>query len=137
MRPTRRQLCSLVGAMVALRTSPGGSGSRPIGKRMSIEILPTAEEAGEDSRSAFSRQLLVESCLAVAGDMECYDYQIGRLIRKVDQAVTENPAWSSDKPQLLNLVRFAATGFGGRREKVWLASFESSVDPDSPADLEE
>ena len=104
---------------------------------MNSETLPIVEEAGEDARSSFSRQLLVEACLAVAGDMECYDYQIGRLIRKVDQAMTENRSWTGDKPQLMNLVRFAATGFGGRREKVWLASFESSVDPDSPVEPDE
>ena len=104
---------------------------------MSSETLPIVEETGEDSRSTFSRQLLVEACLAVAGDMECYDYQIGRLIRKVDQAVVENRSWSRDKTQLMNLVRFAATGFGGRREKVWLASFESSLDPESSTELEE
>ena len=103
---------------------------------MSSETLSVIEEAGEDSRSAFTRQLLVEACLAVAGDMECYDYQIGRLIRKVDQTLTENPPWSEDKSHLLNLVRYAATGFGGRREKVWLASFESSLDPESPLELE-
>ena len=104
---------------------------------MSSETLPIVEEAGEDARSSFSRQLLVEACLAVAGDMECYDYQIGRLIRKVDQAVTENRSWTGGKPQLMNLVRFAATGFGGRREKVWLASFESSLDPEAPVDFDE
>jgi hypothetical protein len=104
---------------------------------MNSETLPIVEETAEDPRSAFSRQLLVEACLAVAGDMECYDYQIGRLIRKVDQVVIENRSWSADKPQLMNLVRFAATGFGGRREKVWLASFESSLDPDAPAEFEE
>ena len=97
--------------------------------------MPMIEEAGQDARTVFRRQILVEACLAVAGDMECYDYQIGRLIRKVEQAVVENRSWSSDRPQLLNLVRFAATGFGGRREKVWLASFESSLHPDLPTDL--
>ena len=102
---------------------------------MSSETLSMLEETGEDSRSVLQRQLLVEACLAVAGDMECYDYQIGRLIRKVDQVVVENPAWSEDKPTLLNLIRFAATGFGGRREKVWLASFESSLDPESPCEM--
>jgi hypothetical protein len=101
---------------------------------MSSEILSVREEASEDAREGFRRQLLVEACLAVAGDMECYDYQIGRLIRKVDQAVIENPAWSEDKPHLFSLIRFAATGFGGRREKVWLASFESSLDPESPSE---
>jgi len=104
---------------------------------MNSETMPIVEETAEDPRSAFSRQLLVEACLAVAGDMECYDYQIGRLIRKVEQAVVENRSWSADRPQLMNLVRFAATGFGGRREKVWLASFESSLDPESPAEFEE
>ena len=68
--------------------------------------------------------------------MECYDYQIGRLIRKVEQAIIENASWDSDKQQLLSLVRFAATGFGGRREKVWLASFESILDPESPVETE-
>jgi hypothetical protein len=104
---------------------------------MSSETLPVIESTGGDSKTAFGHQLLVEACLAVAGDMECYDYQIGRLIRKVDQAVEENPAWNPDRPRLLNLVRFAATGFGGRREKVWLASFESSLDPESPERFEE
>jgi hypothetical protein len=104
---------------------------------MSSETLPILEEAGEDARSAIRRQLLVEACLAVAGDMECYDYQIGRLIRKVDSAVIENPTWSDDRQHLLDLIRFAATGFGGRREKVWLASFESSLDPDSACDAGE
>jgi hypothetical protein len=102
---------------------------------MNAEMMSMLEETGEDARSALHRQLLVEACLAVAGDMECYDYQIGRLIRKVDQVVVENPAWSGDRPRLLKLIRFAATGFGGRREKVWLASFESSLDPDSPCEL--
>jgi hypothetical protein len=100
---------------------------------MSSETLAIPEEAGENIR----HQLLVEACLAVAGDMECYDYQIGRLIRKVDQAVIENPTWSDDRQHLLDLIRFAATGFGGRREKVWLASFESSLDPDSLCELGE
>ena len=105
---------------------------------MNSEILATLEEeVGEDAASGFRRQLLVEACLAVAGDMECYDYQIGRLIRKVDQAVVENPSLAEDKQHLFNLIRFAATGFGGRRQKVWLASFESSLDPDSPTGLEE
>jgi len=104
---------------------------------MTTETLSIVEEAGEDARSTFSRQLLVEACLAVAGDMECYDYQIGRLIRKVDQAIVEHPIWTDNKPQMLNLVRFAATGFGGRREKVWLASFESSLDPELHTEFEE
>lgn len=98
---------------------------------MSSETPSILEGAGEDPRSGIRQQVLVEACLAVAGDMECYDYQIGRLIRKVDQAVVENPAWSDDRPHLLDLIRFAATGFGGRRETVWLASFESSLDPES------
>ena len=98
---------------------------------MSGEIVSTVEPAGEDFRSEFSRQLLVEACLAVAGDMECYDYQIGRLIRKVDQAIADHPTWRADRSHMLNLVRHAATGFGGRRQMVWLASFESSLDPDS------
>ena len=102
---------------------------------MSSETQSMLEETGEDTRSTLHRQLLIEACLAVAGDMECYDYQIGRLIRKVDQVVVENPTWTDERPQLLNLIRFAATGFGGRREKVWLASFESSLDPDSPCEL--
>ena len=104
---------------------------------MSSETVSILEESGEDFRAEFHRQLLVEACLAVAGDMECYDYQIGRLIRKVDQAMLENPGWSPDKSHLLNLVRYAATGFGGRREKVWLASFESSLDPELHAEFEE
>ena len=99
--------------------------------------LSALEEPTEDARSGFHRQLLVEACLAVAGDMECYDYQIGRLIRKVDQTLVENPVWGEDKPHLFNLIRFAATGFGGRREKVWLASFESSLDPDWPNEFKE
>ena len=97
---------------------------------MSSETLSIIQETSEDARSVLQRQLLSEACLAVAGDMECYDYQIGRLLRKVDQAVVENPGWSGEKSHLLNLIRYAATGFGGRREKVWLASFESSLDPD-------
>ena len=104
---------------------------------MSSETLSVIEESGEDARSGFRRQLLVEACLTVAGDMECYDYQIGRLIRKVEQALVENPAWSGDKAHLYSLIRFAATGFGGRREKVWLASFESSLDPESSLELAE
>jgi hypothetical protein len=99
--------------------------------------MPTLEPATEDARSGFHRQLLVEACLAVAGDMECYDYQIGRLIRKVDQVMGENPGWGEDRTHLFNLIRFAATGFGGRREKVWLASFESSLDPDWPSELKD
>jgi hypothetical protein len=102
---------------------------------MSSETLSVIEEVGEDSHAAFTHQLLVEACLAVAGDMECYDYQIGRLIRKVDQAIAENPVWSES--HMLNLVRYAATGFGGRREKVWLASFESSLDPEAPPEIDE
>ena len=102
---------------------------------MNSETLAPLEDSGEDVRQEFHRQLLVEGCLAVAGDMECYDYQIGRLIRKVDQAVDENPAWIQDREHLFNLIRYAATGFGGRREKVWLASFESSLDPDSATEL--
>ena len=102
---------------------------------MSSETLAALDATGEDSRPEFHRQLLVEACLAVAGDMECYDYQIGRLIRKVEQAVAETPNWTQDKAHLFNLVRYAATGFGGRREKVWLASFESSLDPDSATEL--
>jgi hypothetical protein len=101
---------------------------------MGSETLSMLEQPGEEARSTLERQLLVEACLAVAGDIECYDYQIGRLIRKVDQVVNENPAWLDNRSHLLNLVRHAATGFGGRREKVWLASFESSLDPDSPCE---
>jgi len=101
---------------------------------MSSETLSIVQETTEGACAILQRQLLAEACLAVAGDMECYDYQIGRLLRKVDQAVTENPAWCEDKSHMLNLIRFAATGFGGRREKVWLASFESSLDPDSVAE---
>ena len=97
---------------------------------MSGETLSIAEQVGQDARTIFRRQLLVEACLAVAGDMESYDYQIGRLIRKVDQALVENLTWNQDRHQLLNLVRFAATGFGGRREVVWIASFDSSLDPE-------
>ncbi len=95
------------------------------------------EETGQDALEMFRRQLLVEACLAVAGDMESYDYQIGRLLRKVEQAVVDHPAWTTGRHRLLNLVRFAATGFGGRRQKVWLASFESSVNPDLPHKIEE
>ena len=54
------------------------------GTCMSSETMPMIEEAGQDARTVFRRQILVEACLAVAGDMECYDYQIGRLIRKVE-----------------------------------------------------
>ncbi len=104
---------------------------------MSSETLSIPEEAGEDARGGFQQQLLVEACLAVAGDMECYDYQIGRLIRKIEQSVVENPSWGREKQHMLNLVRYAATGFGGRREKVWLASFDSSLDPDSPCEVAE
>jgi len=96
---------------------------------MSSEMLSIVEEAGEDARAVFQRQLLSEACLAVAGDLECYDYQIGRLIRKVEQALVEHPDWAADRRHMFSLVRCAATGFGGRREKVWLASFESSLDP--------
>ena len=102
---------------------------------MNSETLASLDETGEDACPEFHRQLLVEACLAVAGDMECYDYQIGRLIRKVDQAVDENPTWIQDKAHLFNLIRFAATGFRGRREKVWLASFESSLHPDLATEL--
>ena len=104
---------------------------------MSSETTLPALEERSDARSDFRRQVLVEACLAVAGDMECYDYQIGRLIRKVDQVMGDNPGWDEDKPHVFNLIRFAATGFGGRREKVWLASFESSVDPDWTGELNE
>jgi hypothetical protein len=98
------------------------------GETLSIPV----EETGQDALESFQRQLLVEACLAVAGDMESYDYQIGRLIRKVEQALLENVAWATDRQYLLNLVRFAAAGFGGRRETVWLASFDSSQDPELP-----
>ena len=103
---------------------------------MSGEILSIVEPTGKDERLAFREQLLVEACLAVAGDMESYDYQIGRLVRKIEQVLVEKADWSADRQQLQNLVRFAATGFGGRREKVWLASFDSSMDPDLPLELE-
>ena len=89
-------------------------------------------ETGQDALEIFRRQLLVEACLAVAGDMESYDYQIGRLIRKVDQALVETVTWTQQRRQLLNLVRYAAAGFGGRRETVWLASFDSSLEPELP-----
>ncbi len=98
------------------------------GETLSIQV----EETGQDALEMFRRQLLVEACLAVAGDMESYDYQIGRLIRKVDQALVEHAAWTLDRSRLLNLVRYAAAGFGGRRETVWLASFDSSVEPELP-----
>lgn len=97
---------------------------------MSTESLSVVEQAEDDSRSAFQQSLLSEACLAVAGDMECYDYQIGRLIRKVDQALIDHPGWGVGRDRLLNLVRCAAAGFGGRRETVWLASFESSLEPE-------
>ncbi len=97
---------------------------------MSSESLSLqVEPAEQDPQETFRRQLLVEACLAVAGDMESYDYQIGRLIRKVNQALIENVAWAHDRTYLFNLVRYAAAGFGGRRETVWLASFDSSQDP--------
>ncbi len=102
------------------------------GESLSFQV----EETGQDALEMFRRQLLVEACLAVAGDMESYDYQIGRLIRKVDQALVENVAWAHDRPQLLNLVRYAAAGFGGRRETVWLASFDSSLNPEIPLESE-
>ncbi len=95
------------------------------GESLSFQV----EQTGQDALEMFRRQLLVDSCLAVAGDMESYDYQIGRLVRKVDQALTENVAWAHGRSHLLNLVRYAAAGFGGRRETVWLASFDSSQDP--------
>ena len=100
---------------------------------MSSETLSIhVEETGPDAQEMFRRQLLVEACLAVAGDMESYDYQIGRLIRKVDQALVETVTWAQQRRQLLNLVRYAAAGFGGRRETVWLASFDSSLEPELP-----
>ncbi len=98
------------------------------GESLSFQV----EQTGQDALEIFRRQVLVEACLAVAGDMESYDYQIGRLIRKVDQALVENVAWAHHRQQLLSLVRYAATGFGGRRETVWLASFDSSLDPELP-----
>jgi hypothetical protein len=98
------------------------------GESLSLQV----ESTGPDALELFRRQLLVEACLAVAGDMESYDYQIGRLIRKVEQALVDNVAWAHDRRQLLNLVRYAAAGFGGRRETVWLASFDSSQDPEMP-----
>ena len=85
-------------------------------------------EGIEDPKEVFVRELLAEACLAVARDMECYDYQIGRLIRKVSVAIGENPAWADDEEHLLRLIRSAAAGFGGRREMVWIASFDSGVD---------
>jgi hypothetical protein len=102
---------------------------------MTTESASVVEQAEEDSRSAFQQSLLSEACLAVAGDMECYDYQIGRLIRKVDQALADHPGWGISRSQLLNLVRCAAAGFGGRRETVWLASFESSLEPEVAQEL--
>ena len=89
------------------------------------------ETADQDPRVAFGHQLLAEACLAAARDMECYDYQIGRLIRKVSTVMSENPAWAADEEHLLRLVRSAAAGLGGRRERVWIASFESGIDSDS------
>lgn len=94
----------------------------------SESTLSALEEPTEDARSGFHRQLLVEACLAVAGDMECYDYQIGRLIRKVSVAIGENPSWAADEAHLLRLIRSAAEGFGGRRKLVWIASFDSGID---------
>ena len=91
-------------------------------------FLPGVVDDGEDPHTVFTRQLLAEACMAVARDMECYDYQIGRLIRKVSSAVVENPPWAEDQEHLLRLVRSAAAGFGGRRERVWTASFDSTVD---------
>ena len=72
---------------------------------MEMEIPPHPEEPGQDPQEDFSRQLLVEACLAVARDMENYDYQIGRLVRKVRTAVTENPTWAGDESHLLRLIR--------------------------------
>ncbi len=103
-------------------------GSKMSGESLSFQV----GETGPDALESFRHQLLVEACLAVAGDMESYDYQIGRLIRKVDQALVENVAWDRDRQSLLNLVRYAAAGFGGRRETVWLASFDSSLEPEIP-----
>ena len=62
-------------------------------------------ETGQDALEMFRRQLLVDACLAVAGDMESYDYQIGRRLRKVDQSLVENAAWAQQRRQLLNLGR--------------------------------
>ena len=67
---------------------PGHAGSCDFeGFGMSGETLSIAEQVVQDARTMFRRQLLVEACLAVAGDMESYDYQIGRLIRKVESLV--------------------------------------------------
>lgn len=95
------------------------------------EILLEIDTTGQDPRVAFGRQVLAEACLAAARDMECYDYQIGRLIRKISTAMSENPAWAPDEEHLLRLVRSAAAGLGGRRERVWIASFDSGIDIDA------
>lgn len=95
------------------------------------------EQEGEDPRTVFSGQLLAEACLAVSRDMECYDYQIGRLIRKVSTAVTENPSWAENEDHLMRLIRAAAAGFGGRRQTVWTASFDSTIEGGITEEAEE
>jgi hypothetical protein len=91
-------------------------------------VPPGLLEGIEDPKEAFIHELLAEACLAVARDMECYDYQIGRLVRKVAVAIAENPSWAADEAHLMRLIRSAAAGFGGRRQMVWVASFDSAVD---------
>jgi hypothetical protein len=95
-------------------------------------VPPGLADGIDDPKEAFVHELLAEACLAVARDMECYDYQIGRLIRKVSVAINENPSWAADEEHLLRLIRSAAAGFGGRREMVWIASFESGIDTSPP-----
>jgi hypothetical protein len=95
---------------------------------MEKDLSPPIPIRAENPREEFRLQILAEACLAVSRDMENYDYQIGRLIRKVSCAIEENPEWSRDEEHLLNLIRSAAAGFGGRRERVWRASFDCSLD---------
>ena len=56
-----------------------------------------------------------------------------RRLRTVPEAHGHLEVPVEEVPGLLH----AATGFGGRRQMVWLASFESSLDPDSPTDPED
>lgn len=95
---------------------------------MEKDLPPPIPIRAENPREEFRLLILAEACLAVSRDMENYDYQIGRLIRKVSCAVVENPEWSGEEAHLLNLIRSAAAGFGGRREMVWRASFECCLD---------
>ena len=96
-----------------------------MGAELPVPLLSARGERLE----RYGRQLLEEACLAVSRDMDSYDYHIARLMQKVGTAIDENPGWGKDRGWLLNLIRAAATGFGGRREKVWLASFECTLNP--------